>query len=66
MDKVERIGYVKSLVCSIGESINNYSAAADHPIPGCTVSLYDSKESIRRRCIVARQELLNIMKELEK
>ena len=65
MDKVERIGYVKSLVCSIGESINNYSAA-DHPIPGCTVSLYDSKESIRRRCIVARQELLNIMKELEK
>lgn len=65
MDKIERAGLIKNIVSTIEESIVKYDAAGKYPVAGCNVSMYDSRESIKRRCIMARQELLNLMKSLE-
>ena len=68
MNKLERIKLVSSIVSSLENSISLYY---EEEVNGCgTFSGYNigvehSKTSIIRRCRVAREELMNIIKSLE-
>ena len=63
MNNLERIQTVQLIAKSIEESLHNYEQAVDK-IPGYDIERGDSKGNIQNRCIVARNELLEIMKGL--
>ena len=63
MNNLERIQTVQLLAKSIEESLKEYESA-DVRSPGYDIDKGDSKGAIQNRCIVARNELLEIMKGL--
>ena len=68
MDKSKRIELVSSVVTSLSDSISRYEAAeAEGNVvsPGYNIGIEDSRSSIIRRCRVAREELMNIIRSLE-
>ncbi len=68
MDKSKRIELVSSVVSSLSDSISRYEAAeagGKMATPGYNIGIEDSRSSIIRRCRVAREELMNIIRSLE-
>lgn len=68
MDNKQRIDLVGSVVSSLSDSIGKYEdSKKEHGYarPGYNIGIENSRSSIVRRCRVAREELLNIMKDLE-
>lgn len=66
---MKSIDTVIYLAESVKTSLERYEAARkktswDHPYPGVDVDLEDSKESIQRRILVIREELLKLSKSL--
>ncbi len=70
MDKTARAALVGSVVQSVSESLKRYEDAEKEngygPIPGNNIGVEDSKGSIIRRCRLAREELMNIIKDLDR
>lgn len=65
MDYLKRIEGICFMVDSIRRSAERYQAAEDtmrHPSAGYGLEKCDSRTSIVRRCQVAREELLQVMK----
>lgn len=69
MNKLERIKLVSSVVSSLENSISLYYEEEEvngcGAFPGYNIGVEHSKTSIIRRCRVAREELMNIIKSLE-
>jgi hypothetical protein len=63
MNNLERIKTVQLIAKSIEESLKEYEQA-ETKIAGYDIDKCDSKGSIQNRCLVARNELLEIMKGL--
>ena len=68
MKTTERMHMVAVMVEGIESSVSSYCEAKNKkgysPSAGYDIPREDCKESIRRRIMVAREELLNISKEL--
>lgn len=69
MTRTERINGISTMVTGISESLSSYEEASKrtkcgHPYAGCDLKLEDSRESIRRRITVVREELLRLYKSL--
>lgn len=71
MNIAERADYIGTIVETIKESTQKYHAAQEERSARIVnagyggIGVSDSRESIKRRCMLAREELLKIMKELE-
>jgi hypothetical protein len=63
MSNLERIKAVQLLAKSIEESLHNYEQA-EMKLVGYEIERGDSMSSIKNRCLIARNELLEIMKGL--
>lgn len=68
MKKSVRINTIMGLVESIANSLKiweSVEAEGDIPVLGNTIDQKDSKNSIKNRCVVARAELMEIIRDLE-
>ena len=67
MDKSKRINLVSSIISSLEDSISRYEEeeSKGHGVVPGYIGVEHSKTSIIRRCRVAREELMNIIKSLE-
>ena len=68
MKKSERIDLVSLTINSLKDSIAKHEeieAKGDIPIPGYNIERNESKSSIIRRCRLAREELNNLIKDME-
>lgn len=68
MKKSVRINTIMGLVESIASSLKiweSVEAEGDIPVLGNTIDQKDSKNSIKNRCVVARAELMEIIRDLE-
>lgn len=63
MSNLERIQTVQLIAKSIEESLKEYEYA-ENKMVGYDIERTDSKGAIQNRCVVARNELLEIMKGL--
>lgn len=67
MKKSARIETVNGLIESIAESLKEWEAAEESgelPNPGYNIGMEHSKNSIKNRCVIARAELMKIVKDL--
>nr|DAW96144.1 MAG TPA: hypothetical protein [Bacteriophage sp.] len=65
MKNSERAELVVSLAKSVEDSLRRREELKDTIRPGYNVQNSDSNESIIRRCVAAREELLHIIKEMK-
>lgn len=64
----EKMKMLESLIHDLTESVEKYEKAKEKyqsPCAGYEVSIFDSKESIKRRIVAIREELLKVSKMME-
>ena len=67
MKKSARVETVKGLLGSIEESLKEWETAEEagkRPLPGYDIGSEHSKNSIKNHCVIARAELMQIIRDL--
>lgn len=70
MEKSERLGMIETLMKSLSESLARYEecqkSGTRYPYAGCGVTREDSRESMLRRIICIREQLLVLGEQIKK